>query len=315
MKEFRAFLSGSNRQWLMGFAIIWVIAFHFCMYGNLLHVGLLNFLFGKGYLGVDIFLFLSCYGLCYSFENRSLRDYYLQRVKRLFPIYLLFVLVLVVAYASLSPYSQVATAALQLTGLSNFFGLELEWYIPALIIIYALFPLIFKGLSLLYSLGIWWNMALVALLVVAEPMLSKSIFYLFVIRFPLIVVAVSAYFAVRENSLEKLLALFTFTALLGFCLSGREMLNGSQTGMLLLPLVLFGISQTRVHLPFEAPICFMGRHTLEIYLAQNLALNQFYATSDMNFLIKTGVAIGGIAVGSFILWIVQGGSTKFLANR
>lgn len=312
MKEFKAFLSGANRQWLMGFAILWVIAFHFCMYGNLLHVEALNFLFGKGYLGVDIFIFLSAYGLCYSYEKRSLREFYAQRFRRLFPMYLVFVVALVLAFASLSPYSQVVTAALQITGLSSFFGLELEWYIPALIVIYALFPLIFRGLERLYSRGIWWVLALVALLVVVEPLLSKVIFYLFVIRLPLVVIAVAAFFAVREESSEKLLTILVFAAILGFCFSGHEMLNGSQTGMLLMPLILFGLSQLRLSLPLQGLMGFLGKHTLEIYLAQNLALNQFYANYDMDFGLKSVIAVGVIVVGSVVLWGVQEGWNKIV---
>lgn len=312
MNEFKTFLSGANRQWLMGFAILWVIAFHFCMYGNLLHVGALNFLFGKGYLGVDIFIFLSAYGLCYSFEKRSLRDFYVQRLRRLFPMYLVFVAVLVTVYASLMPYTPVLAGALQLTGLSNFFGMEVEWYIPALIMIYAMFPLIFRGLEWLYSRGICWVLALVLCLVLAAPVLSKGIFYLFVIRFPLVVIAIAAFFAVREDSYDKLLILFVFAALVGFCFSGHEMLNGSQTGMLLLPLILFGLSQLRLSLPLGNVMSFLGRHTLEIYLAQNLALNQFYANDDMSFILKTIVAVGIIIGGSVILWGVQEGWNRLV---
>lgn len=307
MNDFKAFLGGERRQWLMGFAILWVIAFHFCMYGNLLHVEVLNFLFGKGYLGVDIFIFLSCYGLCHSYEKRSLKDFYVQRLRRLFPMYLVFVVVLVTAFASLMPYTPVVTGLLQLTGLANFFGIEVEWYIPSLILIYALFPLIFTGIEYLYKKSIWWVISLVLVLVAASPILSKGIFYLFVIRFPLVVIAAAAFFAIRDNAKDKLILLFVFSALVGFCFSGREMLNGSQTGMLLMPLILLGLSQLRLSLPLTRAISFLGRHTLEIYLAQNLALNQFYANNDMNFILKTGVAVGIIIAGSVVLWGVQDG--------
>lgn len=307
MNEFKAFLSGASRQWLMGFAILWVIAFHFCMFGNLLHVGALNFLFGKGYLGVDIFLFLSAYGLCYSYEKRSLREFYAQRFRRLFPMYLVFVVALVTVFAALMPFSPWLSAVLQLTGFSNFMGMEVEWYIPSLILIYAFFPLIFRGVRWLYYRGIWWILALVALLVVTEPLLSKGIFYLFVMRLPLVVVAVAAYLAICEGSQQKLLSVLVFAALLGFCFCGRELLNGSQTGMLLMPLILFGLSQLRLRLPISGTMCFFGKHTLEIYLAQNLALNQFYANYDIDFGLKTVIAVGIIVVGSVVLWGVQEG--------
>lgn len=305
MNDFKAFLSGERRQWLMGFAILWVIAFHFCMYGNLLHVEALNFLFGKGYLGVDIFIFLSCYGLCHSYEKRILKDFYVQRLRRLFPMYLVFVVVLVTAFAALMPYTPVVTGLLQLTGLANFFGIEVEWYIPSLILIYALFPLIFTGIEYLYKKNIWWILSLVLVLVAASPILSKGIFYLFVIRFPLVVIAAASFFAVRDNAMDKIIQLFVFSALVGFCFSGREMLNGSQTGMLLLPLIFLGLSQLRLSLPLTRAISFLGRHTLEIYLAQNLALNQFYAASSLHFPIKTAIAFFVIIAISCLLWSIQ----------
>lgn len=311
MKAFKDLLSGENRQWLMGFAILWVMAFHFCMYGNLLRFAPLNFLFGKGYLGVDIFLLLSSYGLCWSYSRRSLKDYYVQRVKRLYPVYLFFVVALVLLNADHNPL----TGLLQITGLSNFFGLELEWYVPALIVIYALFPLIFKGVSWLYKRGILWVLALVLLLTLVAPLLSHWVFYLFVIRFPLIVLGIALYLAVNEDNERKMMAVLVFAAALGFCVSGREMLNGSQTGMLMLPLVLYGLAQLQMRLPLGGIVRFCGRHSLEIYLAQNLALNQFYANSDMPFLVKTAVAVGVIVMGSVLLWACQEGFWKGLKRK
>lgn len=306
MNKFVDFLSGRNRQWLMGFAVLWVIAFHFCMYGNLLRIGVLNFLFGKGYLGVDIFFFLSSYGLCYSYNKRSSGEYYRQRARRLFPMYLVFVLALVLCFRNLLPYSSWLSALLQITGGANFAGMELEWYIPALILLYIFFPLIFKGIEKIYNWGYLYVIALLLVFVIAAPFISKVVFYLFAIRFPIIIIGVATYLAIREGDERKLLAILVAAAVIGFCFSGKEMLNGSQTGMLVLPLILYGLAQIGMKLPAGSAMEFCGRHSLEIYLAQNIALNQFYANYDnVGFIEKTAIAIVIIAVGGFVLYYSQ----------
>lgn len=306
MDRFVNLLSGRGRQWLMGFAILWVIAFHFCMYGNLLRIDALNFLFGKGYLGVDIFFFLSSYGLCYSYCKRSTSDYYKQRVKRLFPMYLVFVLVLVICFKDLLTFSPWLSALLQLTGAANFTGMEVEWYIPALIVLYVLFPLIFRGVRALYSRNCIYVILLILLLVLAAPFISKGVFYLFAIRFPIIIIGIAAYLAIQASDEKSLLAVLTASAIIGFCFSGKEMLNGSQTGMLVLPLILYGLAQIGMKLPAGSAVEFCGRHSLEIYLAQNIALNQFYANYDnVGFIEKTAIAIVIIAVGGFVLYYSQ----------
>lgn len=50
------------RSALMGVAILWIMFYH-----SALNLPILN----NGYLGVDIFFFLSAIGLCYSFEKNS----------------------------------------------------------------------------------------------------------------------------------------------------------------------------------------------------------------------------------------------------
>ena len=58
-----------NRSLLMGVAILMVIMYHaFCCN---LPMGPVSHILRYGYLGVDIFIFLSAIGLCYSFEKNN----------------------------------------------------------------------------------------------------------------------------------------------------------------------------------------------------------------------------------------------------
>ena len=64
MKSSLSLLS-SYRGALMGVAIIWVMLYHL---GDI-DVSVISVIFGVGYGGVDIFLFLSGFGLYFSFSN------------------------------------------------------------------------------------------------------------------------------------------------------------------------------------------------------------------------------------------------------
>lgn len=298
-------LKGKNRLLLMAFAILWIVGFHYAMYGNLLRFGIFEFLFGKGYLGVDIFFFLSAYGLCFSFSRHSLKEYYSRRIKKLYPIYLLFLGLFVIFFSSGYAVPWYKAMLLQVTGLVSFTNIDIEWFVPALTLLYLLFPLLYKGLEKVYGMGFWASAVLVALLAVTAPSLARIISPLFSPRLVIIVVGVFSFFAVRDGRKEYLTALYLVCALLGFCFLGNERINVSQTGTLLLPAVLFLLSQMNLSVPDWKPLDFIGSHTLEIYLAQNLAFNHFMATSDKPFFQNSLISFGIVILGTVLFYLFQ----------
>lgn len=71
------------RSALMGIAILWVVFYHFGF-----HIPGIKHLMRYGYAGVDIFMFLSGFGLYYSLNrNGNLWSYYKKRLIRIFPSY------------------------------------------------------------------------------------------------------------------------------------------------------------------------------------------------------------------------------------
>lgn len=73
---------------LYGISIVWIVLFHFKAFDT---IPLLSDVVGFGELGVDIFLFLSAFGLCNSFEgNKNVRVFYLKRIIRIIPVWLFF---------------------------------------------------------------------------------------------------------------------------------------------------------------------------------------------------------------------------------
>lgn len=71
-----------NRSLIMGFAIFYVAFYHIPWIDR---APWIDFLHDIGYLGVDVFLFLSGMGLCHSVKKRGREGYLRQRCKRIFP--------------------------------------------------------------------------------------------------------------------------------------------------------------------------------------------------------------------------------------
>lgn len=104
-------------------------------------------LFGRGFYGVDIFLFFSALGLCFSYNKNSLSLFYYNRVKRVLPLFFILAIFRLVWHIccgnSVSTWDVVAT----MTGLSYLKvlgGIWVDWYLCALLILYAMFPIIYR---------------------------------------------------------------------------------------------------------------------------------------------------------------------------
>lgn len=156
----------NNRSYWMGWAIISIILCHIqytCFDGSLF-LRLLRSLFVKGEFGVEIFLFLSIIGLCYSIESHGLIKYYKNRIKRIYPMYFIFIIITFLFFKITD--NRIVDLLSQITGLAVFTGNRLaEWYIPATIVIYILFPFIFYFAKYLYQKNILYCILLSILLI------------------------------------------------------------------------------------------------------------------------------------------------------
>lgn len=144
-------LFSKYRSPLMGFAILWVFFFH-----SSIHIPFLQGLVSIGWGGVDIFLFLSAIGLCYSIRNCGcILTFYKRRLLRIMPIFWLLItifFVLAVVGNGLHPRSFVE-------GLFYYSGIgwwisglyeeprfvSYEWYTPTILFFYLIFPILNKS--------------------------------------------------------------------------------------------------------------------------------------------------------------------------
>jgi peptidoglycan/LPS O-acetylase OafA/YrhL len=81
-------------QILRGFSILLVVIYHFNISNSQFQY------FGNGFLGVDVFFVISGYLMVLTSEDKTIKEFYIARVKRIFPAYFL-VLILTFFYSTI----------------------------------------------------------------------------------------------------------------------------------------------------------------------------------------------------------------------
>lgn len=136
---------------LFGFAALWIVMFHICNQIGLPFGGF----FGKactkvikwGNRGVDLFLFLSAIGLCVSMQKNTIKDFYKNRIRKV----VVPVLICCVLYFGWEDLyiggGDFLNFILNITTI-NFWikgnGPHPHWYIALILILYIIFPLVYK---------------------------------------------------------------------------------------------------------------------------------------------------------------------------
>lgn len=143
------------RSSLMGIAMLSVFLFH--SMGDWMPPFIHN-IAANGAIGVDVFLFLSSIGLTYSItKNPSVTAFYKRRVLRIMPTYwfimtcvYLFVFILTAVHIMPDNYYRIPRSfwefiqAYTTIGYWIRDGLFYLWYIPAILLLYILFPFVHK---------------------------------------------------------------------------------------------------------------------------------------------------------------------------
>lgn len=133
-------LLGRYRGELMGFAALWIVIMH-CWLVIVPNHAILGAIEGlvkwNGMIGVEMFLFLSGMGLTYAIRKRTLGQFYAGRLKRvLLPYWFMVLLIAVTEAWGMKKTLGFMTGAVFF--MENFQALL--WYIPAILLLYALFP-------------------------------------------------------------------------------------------------------------------------------------------------------------------------------
>lgn len=247
----------NNRTYLMGIAMIFIIIYHFfCWVYN--PIGMYNI----GYLGVDIFLFLSGFGLCYSYENNSIKTFYKNRLTRIFPLYAISVCI---AYILCYNKWEFSTFLANLTTLGYYIDSGInrfDWYINALITLYICFPLFYLYSKLKY---IGLIVLTIAVFVFMHFHHMPYWYDCLISRLPIFLYGILFVNCYKSSNIILLLSFPLFY----FCrLYSSQFLS---TNFLVLPIILISL-YILPHLSSRLKIFinFCGKHSLEIYLANEV---------------------------------------------
>lgn len=157
-------LLSKYRSALMGFAILWVISFHLPKP----RIPLLSEFLSLGYGGVDMFLFLSGFGLYFSMSKpvRSVTSFYKQRFNRIIPEFWLFLLV---TFLVAGDFQSSSFEALLWKASTVGYWVQAPyslWYLSCIVLFYACFPLYYRLLQK-YGLKVsLWGIGLGLLLMI-----------------------------------------------------------------------------------------------------------------------------------------------------
>lgn len=126
------------RPELMGWSILWIMMLHFTFN----QIKPLGFIAQYGFAGVDIFLFVSGFGLFFSLEkDNNLLAFYRKRLLRIFPTY--YILGLIINFSI--THDDFLTFLFRYSTIGFWIGREYaEWFIPSVILLYIAAPFIKK---------------------------------------------------------------------------------------------------------------------------------------------------------------------------
>ena len=210
-------------------------------------------------------MFLSGFGLCYSYKQNTLLKFYLNRIKRICPTYFISVCMSHLIHYS---FSNLFILLLNLTTIGYYIDYgynRFDWYLESLFLLYLAYPLLFLysklkyvGLLLLFaSIAIlchyidiyWWYDCLIARLPI---LLLGILFYQYVM--------------IRKN--YKLLSLIGILLYIPCKLYSSQFLAGS---LLAIPIILLMLN---IKEKLSEKIClaveFCGKHSLNLYCANVL---------------------------------------------
>lgn len=126
-------LLSRNRTFIMGIAILSIMLFH----QGWLHSYFFKFFGFVGHFGVDLFFFVSGFGIVYSLKKNDTLTFYKRRIKRIFPPLILFGVIKFVLAKHIILFNQYTV------DWTAIFGFDL-WYICVILFFYLISPFLLK---------------------------------------------------------------------------------------------------------------------------------------------------------------------------
>lgn len=256
-----------KRQALMGLSIIAILLYHSYVWIGPEQSNYLK-IFKFGYIGVDIFMYLSGFGLCFSYVKNKVSIFYFRRLIRIFPLNILagiFISLLGIQHGdNITVWDFVCNVTtLYYYGIG---GTYWNWFIPAIVILYMLFPVFFflsKKLGL--YLFIILNFSIISILALYNIDWRYSCL---ISRLPIFISGVLTFFFTQKEQRTIILFLINF---LFFVICSSYNLSEYYLTTTFCPLLLVVIYLLRNKIPFIPFIETLGKYSLEIFLGNSIS--------------------------------------------
>lgn len=250
-----------NQSYFMGLAIIFVILYHSgCKF------------FYLGFVGVDVFLFLSGYRLSYSIARDSdLQFFYLKRFLKIYPLF--FVLATTMTIISFLKGNDTSWSDwfCNITSLSYYSigGFFFEWYLCSLFLFYLIFPLLYKFSSFFRQKILVVCLSLsFALLLLDFPWYYDCALG----RAPIFILGILFFLFKRTILIYSSLMWFGIMLFCSIILYTKGLVDTYVIVYFSAPFIMFLLTFMRIK-RIQKIISVIGKYTLEIYVANVIAMN------------------------------------------
>lgn len=276
-------LLSKYRTQLMGFAMLWIMLIH--SYGEQpTHLSsftdFILLLKSLGYGGVDMFLLLSGIGLYYSWtKKKNISSFYKHRVLRILPIYVIITLCASLYEVIFLNYktSYIFTSLFFIEMFQNKIDLTFAWYIPCILIFYAVTPILLKYIPS-SKFNIYIPIIITVTIVCSEMIGVQGVNRLILVRFPIFLIGLYCGYLIlnskKINIIFTYIGIFLLIGVLVFLFFYFDVILSEKYGItwyifiILAPALSIILSSIFNYLPnYSYPILtYFGNYSLTIYL-------------------------------------------------
>lgn len=322
LPSFEYGLIGKYRSQLMGIAILNVLLLHSMAWldFNASNILLKGFSVICGILFTEGFLFLSGFGLYYSYHNnRNPKQFFCKRIQRMLIPYWIMTLPFFIAWMLVGFYGfpglmlRFSTLEFWING--NYAGM---WYISVSVFLYLCFPLIYRCLC--ERGGVVLLLTLIMIVVSGIFFLNPEYFQkvsLGIVKIPFFVIGAW----VGKQSFEKKSLNFGWIVLLIVLLVSLEIhlvfpwLNLQEgmvrlLGLLVCSVFLLWTDKIKVLHVFHQALGWLGQYTLELYII-HLMIMASMPSDFLNKYVQTAIAVGG----AFLLCVPAHNLCTYLSDK
>ena len=299
------------RSEIMGWSILWIMMLHFTFH----QIKPLGFVAQYGFAGVDMFLFVSGFGIYYSLKkDSSLYSFYKKRLFRIFPTYyLLGIIASIVLF-----HDNILTYLYRYSTIGFWIdNIYWEWYIPSLLLLYLLAPFLKKIIDrkMLYTISLISIICLVcAYFLINEDIINREHFFT-LYRIPAFIFGMVCAYCFECNIATKLFYFFLIGGMPIFAFlypNHHNIYNYKYFSLLfLLPLFIIAIVLICKYLRFTNSITSkIGKSSLEIYLIQSIFFSAIIQgliviPSQWHDILTISIIIVSSILGVSVHWLIQ----------